>query len=92
MADSLSHLQHPGLYVKSPPDKPDEGHGITIFDEGETIHEHAQPEDFTPSNPDTVTLVTDSNNEESVSDQHTFQVGDYIYHIQYIPIRLSIFR
>ena len=38
-----------------------------------------QPEDFTPQNPDMVTLVIDSNNEESVSDKHTFKVGDDIY-------------
>ena len=43
-----------------------------------------------------VTLVTDSNNEESVSDKHTFQVGDDIYkedlpkpHIQYTPNRIK---
>ena len=49
---------------------------LHLFDEGETIHEHAQPEDFTSSPPDMVTLITDSNNEESVTDKHTFQVGD----------------
>ena len=38
-----------------------------------------QPEDFTPPNPDMATLVIDSNKEESISDKHTFQVGDYIY-------------
>ena len=38
-----------------------------------------QPEDFTPSNPDMVTIVTDFNNEESVSDKHPFQVRDDIY-------------
>ena len=61
-----------------------------IFDEVETIHEHVQPEDFTPSLPDMVILITDSNDEESVIDKHTFQVGDCLYeevfpkpHIQY---------
>ena len=58
-----------------------------------------QPEDFTPPNPDVVTLVTDSNNEESVSDKHTFQVGDDMYkedltliptpHIQYTPHQIK---
>ena len=43
-----------------------------IFDEGETIHAHAQPGEFTPPHPDMVTLITDSNNEESVIDKHTF--------------------
>ena len=39
-----------------------------------------------------VTLITDSDNEESVIDKHTFQVGDDLYeddlpklHIQYTP-------
>ena len=43
-----------------------------------------------------VTLVTDSNNEESVSDKHTFQIGDDIYkedlpksHIQYTPHQIK---
>ena len=69
---------------------------MMIFDEGETIHEHVQPEDFTPSNPNMVTLVTNSNNEESVSDKHTFQVGDDIYeedlhkpHVQYTPHQIK---
>ena len=79
IADSLSHSQCLRLYEKSPPEKPDEEYGITIFDEGEAIQEHVQPEDFTPPDPDMVTLVTDSKNEESVSDKHTFQVGDDIY-------------
>ena len=63
---------------KAPSEKPGEEYGITIFNEGETIHEHAKPEDFTPPHPNMVTLVTDSTNEESVSDKHTFQVGDDI--------------
>ena len=50
-----------------------------IFDEGETINEHAQPEDLTPPHPDMVTLITDFNSEESVIDKHTFQVGDDLY-------------
>ena len=50
-----------------------------IFDEGETIHEHAQTEDVTPPHPDVVTLITDSNNKESVIHKHTFQVGDDLY-------------
>ena len=43
-----------------------------------------------------VTLVTDSNNEESVSGKHTFQVGGDIYkeelptpHIQYTPYQIK---
>ena len=96
MADSLSHLQCLGLYEGSPTEKPGEEYGITIFDEGETIHEHVQPEDFTPPHPEMVTLITDSNNEESVIDKHKFQVGDYIYeedlpkpHIQYTPHQIK---
>ena len=82
-----------------PPEKTGEEYGVTIFDEGEPIQEHAQPEDFTPSNPDMVTLVTDSNNEEPASDKHTFQVGHDIYkedlaliaepHIQYTPHQIK---
>ena len=90
LADSLSCLQCLGLYEKSPPENLGEEYSITIFNEGKTILEHAQPEDSTPSNPDMVTLVTNSNNEESVCDKHTFQVGDGINeedlpkpHIQY---------
>ena len=64
---------------RAPPENPGEEYGIKIFDEGETIQEHEQQEDFTPPNPDMVTLVTGSNNEESVSDKHTFKVGDDIY-------------
>ena len=60
IADSLSHLQCLGLYKRSPQEKPGGEYGITIFDEGETIHEHGQSEDFTASNPDMVTLVIDS--------------------------------
>ena len=96
LADILSHLQCLGLYEKSPPEKPDEEFGITIFDEGETIHKHAEPEDFTPPNPNMVTLVTDSNNEESVNDKNTFQIGDDIYEedlpkpqIQYTPHQIK---
>ena len=74
LADSLSHLQCLGLHEKSPQKKPGEEYCVTIFDEGETIQEHAQPEDFTPPNPDMITFVTDSNNEEPASDKHTFQV------------------
>ena len=84
---------------ETPPEKASEEYGVTIFDEGESIQEHTQPEDFTHSNPDMVTLVTDSNNEESVSDKHTFQVEDYIYeedlalipnpHIQYTPHQIK---
>ena len=64
LADILSHLQCLGLYKRSLPVKPGEEYDVTIFNEGETIHEHVQPEDFTPQNPDMVTPVTDSNNEE----------------------------
>ena len=92
LTDSLSHLQHLGLYEKNPQEKPSEEYNITIFDEGETIHKPAHPEGFTPPNPDMIILVTDSNNEESVSDKHSFQVGDDIYeedlsipHNQYTP-------
>ena len=63
--------------MRGAPPKPDEEHGITIFDEGETIHKCVKSEDFTPPNPDMVTLFIDSN-KESISDKHTFQVGDYI--------------
>ena len=48
LADSLSHLQCLGQYERNPPEKPGEEYGVTIFDEGETIHKHAQPEDFLP--------------------------------------------
>ena len=99
LVDSLSHLQYLGLYEKSPPENPGEEYSVTIFDEGKTIQEHVQPEDFTPPNPDMVTLVADSNNEESVSDKHTFQLGDDVYeedlalipepHIQYIPHQIK---
>ena len=53
-----------------------------------------------PQNPNLVTLVNDSNNEESVSDKHTFQIGDDVYeeglpkpHIQYNthPIKSRVF-
>ena len=53
----------PRAYERIASEKPSKEYGIMIFDEGETIHEHAQPEDFTPPNPDMVTLVIDSNNE-----------------------------
>ena len=59
LADSLSHLQCLGLYEKSHPEKPGEEYGITIFDNGKTIQEHVQPEDFTPPNPD---MVNNNNN------------------------------
>ena len=73
-----------------------EEYGIMIFDEGETIHEHAQPEDFTPPNPDMVTFVIDFNKGESVSDRYTIQIGDDIYeedlpkpHVQYTPHQIK---
>ena len=49
--DSLSHLQHLGLYEKNPPEKPVEEYGNMIFNESETIQEHVWPEDFTPTKP-----------------------------------------
>ena len=77
---------------EAPQEKSGEEYSVTIFDEGETIHEHRYPEDFIPPHPDMVALVTDSNNEEPVSDKHKFQVGDDIHeedlpkpHIQYTP-------
>ena len=43
-----------------------------------------------------VTLISDPNNEESVIDKHTFQVGDDLYeedlpkpHIQYTPNQIK---
>ena len=49
LADSLSQLQCLGLYEKAPQGKPGEEYGVTIFDEGKTIHEHMQPEKlYTP--------------------------------------------
>ena len=76
----------------APPEKPGEEFGISIFDEGEIIHEHAWQEDFTPPHPDIITLISNPNHEESVTDKHTFQVGDDLYeedlpklHIQYTP-------
>ena len=44
---------------EEPPEKPGEEYGIITFDEGETIQEHAHPEEFTLPNPDMVTLVSD---------------------------------
>ena len=74
---------------RGPPEKPGEEYGNTIFDEGETIHEHVQPEDFTLPNPDMVMLLTDSNNEESVSDKHTFKVAIIMKKLQKVPILIS---
>ena len=96
LADSLSQLQCLGLYENSPPEKLGEEYSVVIFNDSETIHEHVQPEDFTSPNPNMVTLNTYSNNEESVSDKHTFQIGDDIYeedlpkpHIQYTPHQIK---
>ena len=57
-----------------------------------------QPQDFTPPNPDMVTLVINSN-KESISDKHTSQVGDDIYeedlpkpHVQYTPHQINVFK
>ena len=47
LADSLSHLQCLELHEKSPPEKPGEQFGVTLFDEGGIIYENAQPEVFT---------------------------------------------
>ena len=79
LADSLCCLHCLGLYESIPPEKPGEEFGITIFDEGETIHEHAQPEDFASPHPDVVTLISDPSIKESAIDKHTFQVGDDLY-------------
>ena len=38
----------PRVVCKKPPEKPGEEFCISIFDDDETIHEHVQPEDFTP--------------------------------------------
>ena len=102
LTDSLSYLQCLGLYEKSHPEKPGEEYSVTIFDEGETIQEHVQPEYVSTTNADMVTLVTNSNNEESVSDKHTFQVGGDIYeedlafipkpHIQYTPHQIKLLQ
>ena len=63
---------------------------------------NVQTEDFTLPTPDMVTLLTDSKNEESVSDKHTFEVGDDIYeedlalmpkpHIQYTPHQIKLLQ
>ena len=79
LADCLSHLHCLGLYERSPPEKPGEEFSITIFYEGEIIHEHAQPEDFTSPHPDVVTLISDPNHKESLIDKHTSQVGYDLY-------------
>ena len=42
------------------------------FNEGEIIHEHAWPEDFTSPHPDVVTLIFYPTHEESVIDKHAF--------------------
>ena len=76
LADILSCLHSLRLYEKKPPEKPDKEFSITIFDEGEIIHEHAWPEDFIPPHPDMVTLISNPNHEGSVIDKHTFQIGD----------------
>ena len=96
LAESLSWLQCLGLYEKSCPEEPAEEYSVIIFDESGTIHEHVQPEDLTTPNPNMITLVTDFNNEESVSDKHTFQIGDDIYEedlpkppIQYTPHQIK---
>ena len=68
LADSLKSFAMPKLYDRNLPEKPGEEYGVMIFNEGETIHEYVQPEDFTPPHPHIVTLITDSNNEESVID------------------------
>ena len=82
--------------MRGAPQKAGEEYSIMIFDEGEAIHEHVQPEDVTFPNPDMATLVINSSNEESVSDKHTFQVVDDIYeedlpkpHVQYTPHQIK---
>ena len=67
------------MYERSHQEKPGEEFGITIFDEGETNHEHTQPVNFTPPHPDEATLISDPNSEESVIDKHIFQVGDDLH-------------
>ena len=84
---------------EEPQTKTGEEYSVIIFDEGETIKEHAQSEDFTPPNPNMVSLVTDSHNKELASDRQTFQVGDDIYeeesaslpepHIQLTPHQIK---
>ena len=82
--------------MKGAPRKTGKEFGITIFDEGEIIHEHAQPEDVTPPHPDVVTLISNPNHKESVIDKHTFKVGDDLCeedlpkpHIQYTPHQIK---
>ena len=96
LADSLSHLQCLELYEKSPSEKPGQEFGVTIVDVDEIIYEYVQPDDFTPSHPDVVTLISNPNHEEMVTDKHTFQVGDDLYeknlpksHIQYTPQQIK---
>ena len=76
---------------RAPQKKPGKEFSVTLFDEGEIIHEHAQPGDLTPSHLDMV-LISQPNHKESVIDKQTFQVWDDIYeedlpkpHIQYTP-------
>ena len=76
LADSLSHLQCPGLYERNPTEKPGQECSTMIFDKGETIYKHMPPEDFISPHSDMLPVITDSSNEESVIDKHTFQVGD----------------
>ena len=86
----------PRIVWKESPRKAGEVFGITTFVEGETIHEHAQPESFTPPHSDMVTVISDPTNEDSGIDKHTFQVGDELYvedlpkpHIWYTPYQMK---
>ena len=57
---------------KSLPQKSGEEFGVKIFDEGEIIYEHAQPEDFTPPHQNVATLISNPNHNKMVTDKHTF--------------------
>ena len=99
LADSLSHMQCLGLYERSPPEKPGEECGIMIIWWGWNHPWTCTTRRLHTSHPDVVTLITDSNNEESVIDKHTFQVGDDLFEEDYLnlifntlPTKFSIFR
>ena len=69
------------MYEKCPCEEDDQDQEITIFDEGESIEVTANPESFTPPDPNMILSVTNktSANANYYLDKDTFVLDDVIY-------------
>ena len=83
LTNSLAQLQVLGLYEKYPWEEDDQNQEITIFDEGESVKVTADPDSFSPPDPNMILSVTNksSANKDHDIDKDTFVLDDITYMI-----------